>query len=209
MPLVLRVDGVRVRFGGVVAVDGLSLKVHPGEVVGLIGPNGAGKTTAIDADHRLSRASGTGDVVLGGSSIGVCRLPAARAGVSRSFQSLELFEDLTVLENLRTASDARDWLAGLTGLVWPADPPLHSAAVAAIDEFGLDDDLRRTVADSRSPSVAWSASRAGRDATVDLAARRTRGRARRCRERRARRAGRRLADEWASACCWSSTTCGS
>ena len=129
------------------AVDGLSLEVHPGEIVGLIGPNGAGKTTAIDAITGFARIN-TGDVVLGDASLR--RLSAyrrARAGVSRSFQSLELFEDLTVLENLRTASDQRDWLAGLTGLVWPADPPLHSAAVAAIREFGLEDDLHRTVTD--------------------------------------------------------------
>jgi sulfate-transporting ATPase len=87
-------------------------------------------------------------VVVGDSNIG--RMPAyrrARAGVSRSFQSLELFEDLTVLENLRTASDQRDWLSGFTGLVWPADPPLPPAAVAAIREFGLEDDLHRTVTD--------------------------------------------------------------
>ena len=130
------------------AVDGLSLEVRPGEIVGLIGPNGAGKTSAIDAITGFARIH-AGDVVLGDSSIR--RLPAyrrARAGVSRSFQSLELFEDLTVLENLRTASDrARLVCRGSTGLVWPADPPLHSAAVAAIREFGLEDDLHRTVTD--------------------------------------------------------------
>ncbi len=147
VPLVLRVDDVQVRYGGVVAVDHLSLEVHPGEIVGLIGPNGAGKTSAIDAITGFARTS-AGAVEVGDSNIG--RMPAyrrARAGVSRSFQSLELFEDLTVLENLRTASDQRDWLSGLTGLVWPADPPLPPAAVAAIREFGLEDDLHRTVTD--------------------------------------------------------------
>ena len=146
-PLVLRVDGLEVRYGGVVAVDGLSVEVRPGEIVGLIGPNGAGKTTAIDAITGFARIH-SGDVFL--ADVSLRRLSAyrrARAGVSRSFQSLELFEDLTVLENLRTASDRRDWLSGLTGLVWPADPPLHSAAVAAIREFGLEDDLHRTVTD--------------------------------------------------------------
>jgi ABC-type branched-subunit amino acid transport system ATPase component/branched-subunit amino acid ABC-type transport system permease component len=144
-PRALHVDDLSVHFGGVVALDGLTLDVVPGKVLGLIGPNGAGKTTAIDAITGFVRPA-AGDVQLDGRSLR--RLPVyqrARAGVSRSFQSLELFEDLTVLENLRAASDERDWLAGLTGLVWPADPPLHSAAVAAIEEFGLADDLHHKV----------------------------------------------------------------
>jgi sulfate-transporting ATPase len=136
-----------VRFGGVVALEDLTLDVVPGKVLGLIGPNGAGKTTAIDAITGFVRPA-AGDVQLTGRSIR--SLPVyrrSRAGDSRSFQSLELFEDLTVLENLRTASDERDWRAGLTGLVWPADPPLHSAAVAAIQEFGLGGDLHQKVSD--------------------------------------------------------------
>ena len=80
VPLVLRVDDVQVRYGGVVAVDGLSLEVHPGEIVGLIGPNGAGKTSAIDAITGFARIH-AGDVVLGDSSIR--RLPALPAGARR------------------------------------------------------------------------------------------------------------------------------
>jgi sulfate-transporting ATPase len=144
-PRTLRVEGLSVRFGGVVALEDLTLDVLPGKVLGLIGPNGAGKTTAIDAITGFVRPA-AGDVQLDGRTIGKLRVyRRARAGVSRSFQSLELFEDLTVLENLRTASDDRDWQAGLTGLVWPADPPLHSAAVAAIEEFGLGGDLSHKV----------------------------------------------------------------
>jgi ABC-type branched-subunit amino acid transport system ATPase component/branched-subunit amino acid ABC-type transport system permease component len=146
-PKVLHVENLGVHFGGVIALEGLTLDVLPGKVLGLIGPNGAGKTTAIDAITGFVRPA-AGDVQLDGQSIR--RFPVyrrSRAGVSRSFQSLELFEDLTVLENLRTASDARDALAGLTGLVWPADPPLHAAAEAAIEEFGLDDELDHKVRD--------------------------------------------------------------
>jgi sulfate-transporting ATPase len=146
-PRELHVDALTVRFGGVVALDSLSLDIVPGKIVGLIGPNGAGKTTAIDAITGFVRPA-SGDVRLEGESIR--RLPVyrrSRLGVSRSFQALELFEDLTVLENLRTASDPRDAMAGLTGLVWPADPPLHSAAVAAIHEFGLVADLQHKVSD--------------------------------------------------------------
>jgi ABC-type branched-subunit amino acid transport system ATPase component/ABC-type branched-subunit amino acid transport system permease subunit len=141
--LTLRIEGVSVRFGGVVAVDDVSLEVHPGEVVGLIGPNGAGKTTLIDVVTGFTRAQ-AGHIVLEGDQIdrwGPRR--RARGGLGRSFQSLELFEDMSVRDNLRAASDRRDPLAYVTDLVWPANPPLPGTAVAAIREFGLDGDLDR------------------------------------------------------------------
>jgi len=141
-PMTLTVAGVSVRFGGVVAVDDVSLDLRPGEVVGLIGPNGAGKTTLIDAITGFTRAQGR--VELAGRD--VSRWSArrrARAGLGRSFQSLELFESMTVYENLRTASDRRDPLAYLSGLVRPGDDPLSPAARAAIRAFGLNDDLDR------------------------------------------------------------------
>jgi sulfate-transporting ATPase len=112
-------------------------------VVGLIGPNGAGKTTLIDVVTGFTRQH-SGTVTLDEQPID--RWSArrrARAGIARSFQSLELFEDLTVRDNLRTASDRRDPLAYLSDLVWPGDPPLSSTAIAAVREFGLEDDLDR------------------------------------------------------------------
>jgi sulfate-transporting ATPase len=71
----------------------------------------------------------------------------ARAGLSRSFQSLELFEDATVLDNLRAASDPRDRLSYVRDLVHPVEPPLPGEVVAAIREFRLEDDLLRHVQD--------------------------------------------------------------
>jgi sulfate-transporting ATPase len=67
----------------------------------------------------------------------------ARAGLTRSFQSLELFDDVTVLDNLRAASDERDLSAYLTDLVRPGNPPLSPAAAAAIRQFDLEPDLGR------------------------------------------------------------------
>jgi ABC-type branched-subunit amino acid transport system ATPase component/ABC-type branched-subunit amino acid transport system permease subunit len=142
-PATLRVSDIRVQFGGIVAVDGASLEVRPGEVVGLIGPNGAGKTTLIDVITGFTRCQ-EGHVLLDDTPID--RWSArrrARAGIARSFQSLELFEDMTVRDNLRTASDRRDPLAYLTDLLWPGNPPLHSTAVAAVREFGFTEDLER------------------------------------------------------------------
>jgi sulfate-transporting ATPase len=71
----------------------------------------------------------------------------ARAGLGRSFQSLELFEDSTVYDNLRAASDPRDVASFVTDIVWPTAPPLPDAVVTAIREFGLEEDLGRNVED--------------------------------------------------------------
>ncbi|MCU1502111.1 MAG: transporter related protein, partial [Ilumatobacteraceae bacterium] len=146
-PQTLEVRGITVRYGGVTAVDNLSLTVAPGTIVGLIGPNGAGKTSAIDAITGFTRVA-QGSVLLDGVELVRSKAAArARAGVSRSFQSLELFEDSTVLDNLRAASDPRDRWSYLVDLVHPKVPPLPGQVVAAIREFRLTDDLLRKVQD--------------------------------------------------------------
>ena len=141
-PASLVLNDVTVRFGGVIAVAGVSFRVEPGEVVGLIGPNGAGKTSIIDAVSGFQRCEGSVHL----DSIRMDRWSAVRrtrAGVGRSFQSLELFEDMTVLDNLRTASDRRDRGGYVTSLLWAREEPLPPLAVMALDEFGLAADLHR------------------------------------------------------------------
>jgi sulfate-transporting ATPase len=138
----LQVEDLRVRYGGVIAVDGVSLTLEPGQILGLIGPNGAGKTSVIDAVSGFARAQGA--MTLAGEPIhGWPAHERARAGLVRSFQSLELFEDMTVLENLQTASDLRDRRAMVTDLVRPGRAALPSVAVAAITEFRLESVLDR------------------------------------------------------------------
>jgi len=137
----LRVEGLTVRFGGTVAVNEVSLEVEPGQVVGLIGPNGAGKTTLIDAVTGLVKAS-QGTITVDGEDItgwGTSR--RAQGGLRRSFQSLELFEDMTVLENIMAGADEVTRTSWLTDLVWPRNRPLTPAAVAAVKEFQLTDRL--------------------------------------------------------------------
>ncbi|HEX5587225.1 MAG TPA: ATP-binding cassette domain-containing protein, partial [Acidimicrobiia bacterium] len=142
-PSRLDVQRVTVNFGAVTALDDVSLTVETGKVLGLIGPNGAGKTTLIDAVTGYVRPT-TGDILLDGTSInGRAAHQRARAGVTRSFQSLELFEDLTVLENLRCASDRRTVGGYFGALVHPKEAPLPPAALAAVHEFGLTDALDR------------------------------------------------------------------
>jgi ABC-type branched-subunit amino acid transport system ATPase component len=117
-PPLLQVRNLTVSYGGLRAVDGFAMKIDPGAIVGLIGPNGAGKTTFIDALTGFTPFSG--DVVFDGESIN--RLPPhqrARRGLSRTFQSLELFEDLTVQENLRSASIRQKWWSVFADLFVP------------------------------------------------------------------------------------------
>jgi ABC-type branched-subunit amino acid transport system ATPase component len=90
---------LHVRYGGVVAVDGVSFEIREREIVGLIGPNGAGKTTLVDALTGFVNC--TGDVQLGDRSlIGLRPHVRTRAGLARTFQGIELWDDLTVAENV-------------------------------------------------------------------------------------------------------------
>src|ERR1700749_1643418 len=103
MTSVFRARGVSVSFGGVRAVAGVDLEIGAGELVGLIGPNGAGKTTFIDAVTGFVRSEGT--VELGETTLnGLPPHVRAQRGLARTWQTVELFDDLTVRENLTVAS---------------------------------------------------------------------------------------------------------
>jgi branched-chain amino acid transport system ATP-binding protein len=96
----LSVRDISVRFGGVLAVDGVSFDVRRGEVFTLIGPNGAGKTTVFNLLSRIYTAT-TGSMHFDGQPLGA--VPAngvAALGIARTFQNIELFEHATVLQNL-------------------------------------------------------------------------------------------------------------
>jgi ABC-type branched-subunit amino acid transport system ATPase component/branched-subunit amino acid ABC-type transport system permease component len=131
----LAVRDLSVAFGGVHAVEQVSFEVRPGEVLGLIGPNGAGKTTCVDAITGFVRSSGS--VKIGAEEISSMSAAArARSGVVRSFQSLELFADLTVCENLLVC-EHRSWLGVIRDLIVPRRPELGAAARYAVRELGL------------------------------------------------------------------------
>ncbi len=133
---VLDVRGLGVRYGGVQALDDLSFTVAPGEVVGLIGPNGAGKTTCIDALTGFTTPSG-GRIRFAGRSLdGVPPHERARRGFVRTFQSLELFDDLTVRENLLVAAAPPTWRSTLTDAL-RLKPRADAAVDEALDLVGL------------------------------------------------------------------------
>ena len=116
---VLDVHDLTVRHGGLVALDGVTLEVPAGEVVGLIGPNGAGKTTFIDALTGFTPPA-RGRVVFDGADITASRPhDRSRRGLVRTFQSLELFDDLTVRDNLLVAASTPTLWSTLTDALWP------------------------------------------------------------------------------------------
>jgi branched-chain amino acid transport system ATP-binding protein len=107
MSALLEVRSVTRRFGGVVALDAVSFEVPRGEIVGLIGPNGAGKTTVFNVISRIYEPD-AGDVLLEGESLLAARAHrVVRRGIARTFQNLELFGTMTVLENVLVGAHAR------------------------------------------------------------------------------------------------------
>jgi ABC-type branched-subunit amino acid transport system ATPase component/ABC-type branched-subunit amino acid transport system permease subunit len=134
-PSVLEVEGVTVRFGGLVAVEDLSLRAPTGTITGLIGPNGAGKTTTFNACSGLVKPS-AGRVSIDTKDVSHAG-PAARArlGLGRTFQKMELLESLTVRENV--AIGAEGGLAGANPVAHLGGTSAQRAFVAARTEEAL------------------------------------------------------------------------
>jgi branched-chain amino acid transport system ATP-binding protein len=133
---VLRVDDIAVRFGGLKALSGVSLRCPAGQVTGLIGPNGAGKTTLFNVVTGLQRPD-SGRVHLGDRDItraGIER--RARAGLARTFQRLEVFGSLTVRENVQLAAEIhRGWRRRDPAPVAVADELLARVGLTALADM--------------------------------------------------------------------------
>jgi branched-chain amino acid transport system ATP-binding protein len=132
----LRASSVSRSFAGVRALDGVTLELHRHEVVGLIGPNGAGKTSFIDGLTGFTPT--TGGINFDGRDIE--HLPAhqrARRGMARTWQSVELFDDLTVGENLRVASESASIGSMLADVVHPSRAVDLGQQQWALDLMGL------------------------------------------------------------------------
>ncbi|MDO5033258.1 MAG: ABC transporter ATP-binding protein [Eubacteriales bacterium] len=100
---ILEVKQLTKKFGGLTAVDNLSFEIEEGAIYGLIGPNGAGKTTVFNMLTSVYTPS-SGDIIFNGKSIvGLGSHEIARAGITRTFQNIRLFGDMTVYENVLTA----------------------------------------------------------------------------------------------------------
>jgi ABC-type branched-subunit amino acid transport system ATPase component/branched-subunit amino acid ABC-type transport system permease component len=137
----LEATGLSVTFGTQRALDDVSVSVEPGEIVGLIGPNGAGKSTFIDAICGNCATVG-GTASLDGRPLdGLSSTQRAQRGLSRTFQSLELFEDMTVGENLLVASERPSTRQALLDLLWPKGARPTETARLATEDFRLTDCL--------------------------------------------------------------------
>jgi len=135
----LDVRGLTVSFGGLFANDDIDLHVGDGAFVGLIGPNGAGKTTFVDAITGYVPVT-DGSVVFAGEDLGRRSAHArARRGLVRTFQSLELFEDLTVEDNLLAAAQPSYWYSFIYDVfnVSRVSDEVRQQVAWALDVMGL------------------------------------------------------------------------
>ena len=114
----LEVDNITLRFGGVTAINGVSFHVNDGELFSIIGPNGAGKTSIFNTLSQVYRPQ-EGDIVWQGKSImGERPDRVAGMGIARTFQNIELFANMTVVDNLLTGRHVRMKSSWLAGALW-------------------------------------------------------------------------------------------
>ncbi|MBN4667771.1 high-affinity branched-chain amino acid ABC transporter ATP-binding protein LivG [Pandoraea nosoerga] len=138
----LKLSGLQMRFGGLLAVDGVEFDVRKNEVFAIIGPNGAGKTTVFNCVGGFYRPT-SGSITLDGDDItGLPSHMVARRGLVRTFQNIRLFRQLTVVENLLVAQHMRvhsGFLQGLfsTGAFRRAERTALERAKAWLDRLGL------------------------------------------------------------------------
>jgi len=154
----LTIEGVTKRFGGLTALSSVSMQVHPGEIFGLIGPNGSGKTTLIN----IVSGAYTGDagkVMLVGTPLsGQASFQIARSGVARTFQNVNLVDDLSVIDNVAVARFGAEQAAlgdaftpGRSGRAW------HNArdcALRLLEAFDI-----QALADQPAGSLAYGIKR--------------------------------------------------
>ncbi len=114
--VILDARNVTMRFGGLVAVDDVSMDVREGEIVGLIGPNGAGKTTFFNCLTGMYKPT-EGEVALFGTQIPPKPRAVVRAGMARTFQNIRLFGNMTALENVMVGRFCRTSSGAFTSII--------------------------------------------------------------------------------------------
>ncbi len=148
----LQVQGVSVRFGGIVALDGVSFDVARGDICALIGPNGAGKTTLFNCMSRLYQYQ-AGDILLEGRSL--TQVPTHRIaglGLGRTFQNLAMFRTLSVADNVMVGAHARSSAGfGASALRLPSvkaeEARLRAKAAEIMDDLDLTPHAARQAGD--------------------------------------------------------------
>jgi branched-chain amino acid transport system ATP-binding protein len=149
MSALLSVHNLQKHFGGIVAVDGVSFEVHDGEILGIIGPNGSGKSTLFNCILGQLQPSG-GEVRFNGKDVtGMRPCDLNRLGVSRTFQLLQIFPQLSVRENLILAGQEHQGSMA-TRLFGARDAGLTPSAEKMIDFFRL-----RHLAEEKAGSLSY------------------------------------------------------
>lgn len=139
----LELDNCTKQFGGLKAVSGVSLNVEPRSLVGLIGPNGAGKTTVFNLITGVYQPT-SGAIRLAGKNLaGMTPSQIAASGISRTFQNIRLFPDLTVLENVRIACHVRTQSTLVDALLrtrrhYRAEQEILDRSCQLLELFGLE-----------------------------------------------------------------------
>ncbi len=141
---VLQVERLSIAFGGLRAVDHVTLAIDAGQVFSIIGPNGSGKTTFFNLVSGIYRAA-EGQVWLAGEDVcGLAPFQLARKGLSRTFQNLQIFSRMTVLENVMVGRHRHEKTGILADLVhWPSvlrqNRATRESALTALSRVGLVD----------------------------------------------------------------------
>ena len=158
---VLEIENVSVRFGGLTAVNGLSIGVPEGSITGLIGPNGAGKTTVFNVVTGFYKPISGSVSFMGRAITGLPPHKVCEAGLSRTFQNIRLFHNGTVLENVMVGSYVRQkgtWWQNLVPFAFPEaareEEEIRSSSLALLARLGLF-----AQADAVSSSLPYGAQR--------------------------------------------------
>jgi len=154
----LKVSGLKKSYGAILAVDGVSFEVMPGEIFGVIGPNGSGKTTMFNSVLGQIKPN-AGSIELNGKDItGLSPLELSRRGVGRTFQTLQVFGKMSVRDNLIVAAQEHKGSMG-SRMFAPSDSGLGAKADALIDQFRI-----RHVAHKKAGELSY-----GQQKLVDIA----------------------------------------
>ena len=157
--LLLDVQHVTMRFGGITAVNDLSMRIPTGSITGLIGPNGAGKTTVFNLLTKVYQPT-HGTILLDGQDThNMTTAQVNRAGIARTFQNIRLFNDLTVEENVTVAMDAQMKYSMVSGIFrlpsfWKEEKVAHERALELLSLFHMED-----LANVKAGSLPYGAQR--------------------------------------------------
>ena len=158
-PPILECINLGINFGGLAAVENFNITVGRTEISGLIGPNGAGKTTIFNLLTKVYQPT-KGTILLDGKDThGMSTAQVNRAGIARTFQNIRLFNDLTVVENVKVAMDAQMKYSMVSGIFrlpgfWKEERVAHERALELLSLFHMEN-----LADKKAGSLPYGAQR--------------------------------------------------